>query len=695
MPITESDFTPNFRLFDAQTKLEQALDLLQALVQETVRDPIPWYVVILLPDGRYVSMVATVLLRDLNAVLEATYKLSEKNKLLATSLGDLMTEAGAPPVEMSDPDYWPGMKPYDSLPTRSQVVVSEGEVRGVLPKSSVVRGERTFGSAPKTSPEAQPSKKINLQVFEGKNLYAPDKKPLQLRQIYALEVSIGDEALVTSIIQDAILKYQWKDEEQEVRLSVHLQSDDFDVPDGHEELVVPRKGESNKVRFDFRARREGRCGLNVLFYKDDLFIQLITLKFTIVDGDLYTYDISGRVLDAAFSTQPRNLNLTLLEGVGGFQLILDGKVEDRVRLPITKDNLAQEIAALRKTLRDQIVYMQDGGRYVYQMGVKIDDAYRQKALPILAKAGYDMYRLMFFSPEADEKTRALGEVFREKVRSEDKLKIQIFSQHFMMPWGLLYMAAEDEFDLNDVHPEWFLGMRHIIEHIPLWQSMQMQVTDSMIDSQAGLTVSLNVNKTIDQQMRTALVAPQLAYWHGLEASGKIKVVERSSAQALLQAMSTTQETTDQVVYFYCHASSKDLTEGGPDLSTMVFGPNDRLTLGLLKQNAPYTRLLPGEPLVFINACESAELSPLFYDGFVPYFLAKGARGVIGTECETPAIFAVEWARRFFSHFLAGEAVGEVVLSLRKEFYEQEGNILGMLYALYVDADTRVGLAITM
>src|SRR3546814_1694866 len=50
-----------------------------------------------------------------------------------------------------------------------------------------------------------------------------------------------------------------------------------------------------------------------------------------------------------------------------------------------------------------------------------------------------------------------------------------------------------------------------------------------------------------------------------------------------------------------------------------------------------------QPLVFINACESAELTPLFYSGFVPYFMNKGARGVIGTECRMPAQFAAQWA----------------------------------------------------
>jgi hypothetical protein len=97
--------------------------------------------------------------------------------------------------------------------------------------------------------------------------------------------------------------------------------------------------------------------------------------------------------------------------------------------------------------------------------------------------------------------------------------------------------------------------------------------------------------------------------------------------------------------------------------------------------------------VFINACESAELSPLFYNGFVPYFMSKGARGVIGTECKTPALFAVEWANAFFDRFLDGAAIGETVLRLRQDFLREHGNPLGLIYAVHCDADTRVAPAL--
>jgi hypothetical protein len=185
----------------------------------------------------------------------------------------------------------------------------------------------------------------------------------------------------------------------------------------------------------------------------------------------------------------------------------------------------------------------------------------------------------------------------------------------------------------------------------------MQSTSTVIDSRDGLNVSLNVNQAIGAQMKVPLVAPQVAYWQTKEQGGQIKLIMRENGITLLRAMSMTQETTDELVYFYCHLQSADLTEGGPDRSNLVFAPNDKLTLGALKQNAPYTRLLPGEPLVFINACESAELSPLFYDGFVPYFLAKGARGADRHRMRDPCYFCARVGDALFRAFPGGRGAG--------------------------------------
>jgi hypothetical protein len=190
-------------------------------------------------------------------------------------------------------------------------------------------------------------------------------------------------------------------------------------------------------------------------------------------------------------------------------------------------------------------------------------------------------------------------------------------------------------------------------------------------------------------MKADFVAQQQMFWNDATAARKrVHVTGRSTGRDVMRALADG-ATDDQILYFYCHAKSTGLTDpGGPDSSSIVL-TDGSITLGDLNIDAPTTVQLRGNPLVFINACESAEMSPAFYDGFVPYFMAKGARGVIGTECKTPALFAVAWAKRFFERFLDGEPLGEVFLGLRREFLDKHGNPLGLLYAVHCDGDTQV------
>jgi hypothetical protein len=255
---------------------------------------------------------------------------------------------------------------------------------------------------------------------------------------------------------------------------------------------------------------------------------------------------------------------------------------------------------------------------------------------------------------------------------------------------MLYMA--DRFDPKDINPDLFLGFKHIIEHIPLQQNLR--VTSSQIDGSSPVNVSLNVNMDIDKAMGVPLIGRQIKDWDALQSGGaRVAVITRKTRSDVAGALADP-STPDQIVYFYCHGISKDVGEqGGVNESTLVLSGNERLTLADLKLLASTDDVLPNAPLVFINACESAQLSPLVYDGFVTYFMDKGARGVIGTEVETPALFAVEWARLFFDKFLMGEPLGQIVLDLRQQFLQKNNNPLGLLYSLYVDGDTRIEPAV--
>ena len=281
-------------------------------------------------------------------------------------------------------------------------------------------------------------------------------------------------------------------------------------------------------------------------------------------------------------------------------------------------------------------------------------------------------------------SKRIGTFLRDAASDPTKqLKLQIVAETAPIPWGLLYVGdasagAKLDWDL-------FIGMRHVIEEIPLQTTLT--VSDSAISSdQPQLAVSVNVNSGIDAQLGITVVAEQQAYWTAATAARKrIAVTSRSSSADVVHAHAS-DATDDQILYFYCHAETSGIAD--PGASSLVF-TDAAITLADLDIDAPTSTLLRGKPLVFINACESAELSPAFYDGFVPYFMAKGARGVVGTQCKTPALFAAEWGKRFFERFLDGAALGDVFLALRREFLAEHGNPLGLLYTVHCDGDTRI------
>ena len=72
---------------------------------------------------------------------------------------------------------------------------------------------------------------------------------------------------------------------------------------------------------------------------------------------------------------------------------------------------------------------------------------------------------------------------------------------------------------------------------------------------------------------------------------------------------------------------------------------------------------------------------------MPYLIAKGARGVLGTEVDTPALFAAEFAQEFLKRFVAGgQALGGLLLDMRREYLAGKNNVMGLVYALYSSGD---------
>lgn len=596
---------------------------------------------------------------------------------LVDPLSDTRSESNLPAVD------------YALIPPAEEAMIGEEESGGLLPEPELTPKPSETGAGPGTlsADTTVEPRLVNLELLDSSfTQHDPTEKPLKVKDEYYLTVFIDNKLREGAISGGTVSAAHFDDQQEHLTATVRLESADFDIDVREQQLVIPRKGKSKELNFMITPLKDGPGIINIVFLKDGAFLQVNTI--TLYVGELPNAAVPpieiekmGLDMAQAAGVQPRDVNITIVDAVGGFQLILSGSVTAFGHLPFTKAALHAMIAQVRQQLKD-IVFFAPTGERVYQTRIDIPAGISKQTLPILANAGYDLFHKLFIY-NMDETTKRMGEALKELAKST-KLKLQIVSKDFTMPWGLLYVGDNPD----EPEPEMFLGLKHVIEHIPL--QFNMQVLDPHVNSSDGFTIALNVNKDIDTQMGQPIIGRQIEFWEKLAAkTAAIQMDVRENIPQVMKKMNDG-ETQDDLIYFYCHALSFDISEtasGGPDNSKLVLTGHQELTLSRMQRaDNPF----PGHPLVFINACESAELSPQFYHGFVPYFMSKGARGVIGTEVETPALFAEEFAYRFFKRFLAADSsLGELFLDLRRKFFFEQNNVMGLLYALYVDGDTRV------
>lgn len=520
--------------------------------------------------------------------------------------------------------------------------------------------------------------------------------PLDIHKTYKLEFSVALERAreASASVRLPDKEFLFQKHEEEIELTIEVFSKDFNVAQSPMSLQVPRGGPSkNKACFDITPLKAGRVSLTATILKDRNFLFHMEISYSIKTTEVETKPASavthGRPLDAATDLKPREVCVLIHPVANGYDLtVWGGSCAKKVKLSITETELDDAINETRRALMEVINMYDKNQELVFQSKLCIDDDSQSRALHILARAGAMLFQRIFFGPLCGADIQSVGVFLRKQfLNSKVPLKLQVVSERFPIPWGMIYLGPV----AGGAPLNWnlFLGMSHVIEQIPLQPHMTVQ--DSVIKSDdPSLAVSVNVHADIDNDMESDFVARQFSYWNNCSDlfGGRMQVTMRQFRAELLTALRDL--ANDQVMYLYCHAvTSHPDDPGGINDSHLVLTGGEQLSLGDMNLEAPMTEHLVGHPLIFINACESAGLSPSFYDGFVPYFMCKGARGVVGTECETPALFASEWALVFFPRFLAGEPIGELFLKLKRRFLKKYHNPLGLVYAVYCDGDTQV------
>jgi hypothetical protein len=135
-----------------------------------------------------------------------------------------------------------------------------------------------------------------------------------------------------------------------------------------------------------------------------------------------------------------------------------------------------------------------------------------------------------------------------------------------------------------------------------------------------------------------------------------------------------------LVYFYCH--------GGRDRSRTFLGIGRQERLLAADLTAWELDWADLHPLVFINGCHTADLTPDDLLTFNRAFAWAKAAGVIGTEIDVPEALARHFAKGFVPAFAGGTRVGEALRDQRLSLLER-CNLLGLAYTAYCSSDLRL------
>lgn len=143
-----------------------------------------------------------------------------------------------------------------------------------------------------------------------------------------------------------------------------------------------------------------------------------------------------------------------------------------------------------------------------------------------------------------------------------------------------------------------------------------------------------------------------------------------------------------LVYLYCHA------EGGADTGivqpVLRFRPPDSgAREGRIRAAQIAGSPWDHHPLVVLNGCRTAAYRPDALSPFIERLtMDRHAAGVLATEIAVWEQLAGEVALHFLSSFVAGEAAGESLRSVRRALLAKR-NPLGLAYTLYAHAGLRL------
>ncbi|MGQ9598174.1 MAG: hypothetical protein ACUVWZ_02035 [Anaerolineae bacterium] len=708
-----------------------------ALDLKTTREPEQAYVVVEMDDGSFRVMTA----RDLNVDVK-------KAGADVWNLPLRLFTSRLRPAEVRECETV-GQKQAQALANKKKflVLTAQGKPVGLVlsqdfPRSGEFEvegpGYDLFG-APQSflqsfQAEIQPKKApryVNLWFEDRRQRPINRTQALIIGDTYYLAMNVGQLQSDLSIINweqkepggpQAIVEPQ----EKEAHLYVSISSQDFAIPEPTRQLRLPKEGSTETIHIQLeplhRSHGSDLATLDVYLYYRTYLVQTFRVEVQVVAANEAASSArpQSAELTHARTTDfpqmeklpPREMSLTITRNGADryrFTFLIDPDLMDHASadkaielscsVHLTRDDLTHLITKARRQLYNvaQIFDL---------LQVRDEQAY-QRATRALARVGRQLYLKLFESSSA----RALRDWIEASLPEGSTIQIVDLAGDFVFPWSLVYTDQPwDDDKPIDVAKFWGWRYKLVILTSSLLDNYRQ--AEPVISTDEPLRISIGLHERLIGADKQKAFFADLASRTGHRVMPEILTNRRVMSHALTDA-------DRDLYYFFCHGYTERIatdiqldidlvahfartaTENLASRSQSIrdhlddlFDVSDswirltrgRLPLAMLKETVPDS--FSRHPVVFLNMCESAQVLPSLSDGFVPFFIQRGARAVIGTECSMNTLFADDFARAFLTRFFQGEAVGDILLALRRHYLAQ-GNPLALAYTLYCDADLRL------
>jgi hypothetical protein len=538
-------------------------------------------------------------------------------------------------------------------------------------------------------------------------------EPLLVGHTYELKLDVSGpraDAIIGGQSGDVARLFEQTDAD-EVTILVELVVDEsefrlYEEPSA--KLIVPRevKPSKNRVSFSLEPLKTGQLSIKVVCYalkqpflEREVKVAVTDQASVAVRGgqkNAIVVEQRGLTMAGAMTRGAREplgerISLYIAELNNEYLFILTGATVMRATVRLDRESVRNALANARKDFLDKFVMKKVERSWVYleENPTIAPDIYRAD-LEELAWIGRDLFRTLFYGQlgkKSDDAVK-MGDRLRE-LSKEHTLDVKIVSDSFMFPWQLMYDRKDD----GPADPDGFWGFKHIIQYMPEFSAGGLVGFGNEISCDGDLPIAVVYDKNIDTQFGFPVVANQRKLF--TETSG-ISVNELLTKDQVFTLFRD--ENAPPVIYLYIHNVSLFPTETGKDAQgkelpfgtdgSQLFVSDGAVTLRDIKRRADVERPpFKNAPLVFVNACQSAELQPGQYDGLLPYLMQRGARGAIGTEVNTPVNFAARFGAELIAEFAKGEkTLGELLLEKRRFYRDTHNNIMGLIYALYSSGD---------